>query len=158
MADHTCTTCGLTLDLADPHVTLVRQLEREQHGVVAVTDSRVLEYRHPACDPGRPGYVPPLIRSADDAEAVLARLGLHRCGPGTDSDIRHLWADDEWDVAVSVTVGKRGPDQISVVGPSQWFVTMSYRNAPLPARVLAVAVEEAAATARRAAEQAAADA
>jgi hypothetical protein len=42
----TCTGCSQPLDLAQPHVKLVRQVEREQPGAVFVDDSVVISQWH----------------------------------------------------------------------------------------------------------------
>lgn len=47
--DTLCFTCGEALDLAAPHMTLIRQLERETSGVVTVLDCLPVEYRHEDC-------------------------------------------------------------------------------------------------------------
>lgn len=50
MHDQTlCFTCGGELDLAAPHLALIRQLEREDRGAVTVLDAYPVEYRHEDC-------------------------------------------------------------------------------------------------------------
>ena len=62
-----CAGCGLSLDLAAPHITLVRQLEREQRGVVAVLDAYPVEYRHQQCAPAARRRA---VSGADDQQAA----------------------------------------------------------------------------------------
>lgn len=50
--DTTCTRCGLPVDLAVPHVTLVEQTESEYAGVVTVhAVAGEPRYRHEHCPP-----------------------------------------------------------------------------------------------------------
>lgn len=47
--DTLCFGCGQALDLAVPHLTLLRQSEREDDGVVTVLEVFPAEYRHEDC-------------------------------------------------------------------------------------------------------------
>lgn len=48
---HTCVSCGLPVDLAEPHITLASHVEQERDGDVTVLDAEVVSYRHQTCRP-----------------------------------------------------------------------------------------------------------
>jgi hypothetical protein len=55
----TCTGCQQTLDLTQPHVKLVRQVERERASSVFVDDAAVVGQWHIEHAPGQNANLPP---------------------------------------------------------------------------------------------------